>query len=269
MLIWPWTASGRAGRGAGHSAGPGARHKAVAKAQARETAVARQNVQIAALNAAICQLLSETTGENLPQSPEDWSEWWADTDEVYVPGYKPLETTYVPDRRSISDQRCPCRRKWQRPIHYSCLAAGTPIWTDAGPVAVEKIKVGDRVLAQHPETGELAYKPVLHTTVRLKAELVKLELVDDTVTCSVGHGFWIAGKGWVKARDIQPNMHFHGADGHDAFAAVRAGRGGAGVQPDRRRLPQLLCRQGVDLQPRHHGPQAHAICSCRDCRGGE
>ena len=82
-----------------------------------------------------------------------------------------------------------------------------------GPVAVEKIKVGDRVLAQHPETGELAYKPVLHTTVRLNAELVKLELLDDTVTCSVGHGFWIAGKGWVKARDIEPQMHFHGAAG--------------------------------------------------------
>ena len=68
----------------------------------------------------------------------------------------------------------------------SCLAAGTPILTDAGPVAVEKIKVGDRVLSQDAETGELAYKPVLHTTVRLNAELVKLELFDGTITCSVG-----------------------------------------------------------------------------------
>ena len=58
--------------------------------------------------------------------------------------------------------------------------------TDVGPVAVEKIKVGDRVLSQDAETGELAYKPVLHTTVRTNAELVKLELLDDTVTCSVG-----------------------------------------------------------------------------------
>ena len=101
----------------------------------------------------------------------------------------------------------------QRRATFSCLAAGTPIWTDAGPVAVEKIKVGDRVLSQDPETGELAYKPVLHTTVRLNAELVKLELRDDTVTCSVGHRFWISGKGWMKARDIQPNMNFHGAEG--------------------------------------------------------
>jgi hypothetical protein len=54
---------------------------------------------------------------------------------------------------------------------------------------------------------------VLYTTVRRNADLVKLELLDDTVTCSLAHGFWIAGKGWVKARDIQPKMHFHGAAG--------------------------------------------------------
>jgi hypothetical protein len=195
----------------------GAQIEAAATAQARETAIARQNAQTAAVNNAICQLLTATTGENLPQSPEDWSEWWADTDEVYVPGYKPLETTYIPTEQS-TQQTMPVPLQAvvtpAGPIHYSCLAAGTPIWTDAGPVAVEKIKVGDRVLAQHFETGELAYKPVLHTTVRLKAELVKLELVAaDAVTCSVGHPFWISGKGWVKARDIQPQMNFHGAAG--------------------------------------------------------
>ena len=38
-------------------------------------------------------------------------------------------------------------------------------------------------------------------------------MTDDTITCSVGHGFWIAGKGWLKARDIEPQMNFHGAAG--------------------------------------------------------
>ena len=42
---------------------------------------------------------------------------------------------------------------------------------------------------------------------------MKLELRDDTVTCSVGHRFWISGKGWVKAREIRPEMNFHGAEG--------------------------------------------------------
>jgi hypothetical protein len=184
---------------------------AAAKSKAAEAAVALQNVQTAAVNSAICQLLSETTGEDLFPSPEDWSQWWADTDEVYVPGYKPLETTYVETDQS-QIMALPVREV-PTPIYYSCLAAGTPILTDVGPVAVEKIKVGDRVLSQDAETGELAYKPVLHTTVRTNAELVKLELLDDTVTCSVGHRFWISGKGWMKARDIQPGVNFHGAEG--------------------------------------------------------
>ena len=49
---------------------------------------------------------------------------------------------------------------------YSCFAAGTNVWTLAGPQAIEKIQVGNRVLAQDVETGELTYKPVLAVTTR-------------------------------------------------------------------------------------------------------
>jgi hypothetical protein len=184
--------------------------KAAADAQAAQAAIAIQNAQTVAFNSSICELLTEVTGEAKPQSPEDWSEWWVESDEVYVPEYKPLTTTYVPAERDTYVQ-VPMERDIV--THFSCLAAGTPIWTDAGLVAVEKIKVGDRVLAQDTETGELAYKPVMHTTVRLKADLVKLDLRDEAVTCSVGHRFWIAGKGWTKASDIEPGMNFHGTEG--------------------------------------------------------
>jgi hypothetical protein len=184
--------------------------QAAADAQATQVAVATQNAQTVAFNSAVCQLLTDVTGETQLQSPDAWSQWWVDTDEVYVPEYKPLSTTYVPVEHDTYVQ-VPMEREVV--MHFSCLAAGTPVWTDAGPVAVEKIKVGDRVLAQDAETGELAYKPVMHTTVRLKADLVKLDLRDEIITCSVGHRFWISGKGWLKARDIEPGMNFHGAVG--------------------------------------------------------
>ncbi len=134
-----------------------------------------------------------------------------ESDEVYVPEYKPLTTTYVAGQNPDAYVQVPMQE--MRTVHFSCLAAGTPVWTDAGPVAVEKIKVGDRVLAQDTETGELAYKPVMHTTVRFKADLVKLDLPDEKITCSTGHRFWISGQGWIKARDIEPGMNFHGAEG--------------------------------------------------------
>jgi hypothetical protein len=183
--------------------------QSTAIALAQEAAVERGNAQAAALDAPFCRLLAATTSVNLPLLPEPWSQWWADTDKVYLPRSESQD--------SVGQKSGPMQKVLAGapagPVPFGCLAAGTTVWTDAGPVAVEQIKVGDRVLAQHPETGELAYKPVLHTTTRLYAELVKLELVDDTVTCSAGHRFWIAGTGWVKARDIRPRMNFHGAAG--------------------------------------------------------
>jgi hypothetical protein len=212
---------------------------AAAKAQKREATVARQNTATLALNRAVCRLLGETTGVNLPDTPDAWSEWWADTNEVYVPGYKPTSVTYQGSGEIITTQTQGQAqvRAWapRAPIavwgmaataHYSCLAAGTPVWTDSGTAAVETIRVGDRVLSQDPDSGQLAYKPVLHITVRQEAPLVKLELLDDTITTSSGHPFWIAGQGWLKARDIGPYMHFHGAAGTTPLVASQpAGTG--------------------------------------------
>ena len=58
-----------------------------------------------------------------------------------------------------------------------CLLAGTPVWTASGPARVEEIQVGDLVLSQHPGTGELAYKPVLKTTVRPPGPLVEMSVL--------------------------------------------------------------------------------------------
>ena len=44
-----------------------------------------------------------------------------------------------------------------------CFVAGTMITTAAGLVAIENISIGDQVLAQNPETGEIGYKEVLDT----------------------------------------------------------------------------------------------------------
>ncbi len=188
----------------------GAAARAAADAQASQAAIALSNAQTVAFNSAVCQLLKDTTGEANPQSPDAWSQWWVESDEVYVPEYKPLTSTYV---GSQHDSYVAVPMQMEQMVHFSCLAAGTPIWTDKGLVAVDKIKVGDRVLAQDAETGELAYKPVMHTTVRFKADLVKLGFRDENITCSTGHRFWISGKGWLKASGIEPGMNFHGAEG--------------------------------------------------------
>ncbi len=44
-----------------------------------------------------------------------------------------------------------------------CFVAGTTVWTISGPMPIEKNQVGELVLAQNPDNGELMYKPVIDT----------------------------------------------------------------------------------------------------------
>ena len=97
-----------------------------------------------------------------------------------------------------------------------CLAAGTTVWTLEGQKAIEKVRVGDQVLAQDADSGELAYKPVLATTVRPAAPLMKIDLGSNgggIIRTSGGHLFWQSGQGWAKARDLKAGASLHTAQG--------------------------------------------------------
>jgi len=114
-------------------------------------------------------------------------------------------------------------------VPHSCLIAGTPIWTDRGPVAVEKMEVGDRVLARDPVSGELAYKSVLGTTIRQRAALVNISLADETIVASGGHPFWVVGQGWVNARHLEPDMRIYTTTSTAAVNSIKIDE--AGGQP--------------------------------------
>ena len=45
------------------------------------------------------------------------------------------------------------------------LTAGLRVQTERGPVAIEELDVGDRVLSQAPSTGENSFKPITRTFV--------------------------------------------------------------------------------------------------------
>jgi hypothetical protein len=104
-----------------------------------------------------------------------------------------------------------------------CLAAGTPVWTAKGPLANERIRVGDLVLSQHAETGELAYKPVLRTTVRPSGKLIRIQAASEEFQTSGGHLFWVAGQGWTKSRDLQSGQVLHTVAGPAYVSYVESG----------------------------------------------
>jgi hypothetical protein len=69
------------------------------------------------------------------------------------------------------------------------------------------------VLAKHVTTGEIAYKPVVHTTVRKPVPVRKFVVAGTSVVASEGHHFWVSGTGWSKTRDMKAGLPIHTATG--------------------------------------------------------
>ena len=83
-----------------------------------------------------------------------------------------------------------------------CFVAGTKILTEDGKVPIEKIKVGDYVYAEDPETGEIALKRVAQVFVNETKELVHVVINGEEIITTPGHPFYVSGKGWVGADEL-------------------------------------------------------------------
>jgi hypothetical protein len=183
--------------------------------------VARQNEAITAWNERVCATLATATGLQLPAEPQPWWEWWqvynqlSDQEkEEERREYYATRIDYIPQDLPPTPVQSPVLSPTPVPVRASeCLVAGTPIWTDRGAVPVQEVRVGDLALARHPETGELAYQPVLRTTVRGDESVFRCETAEGSFRATGGHPFWVSGRGWTKLRDMQPGMPLHGAAG--------------------------------------------------------
>ena len=193
-----------------------------------ERAKAAQNVSIAINNKRITDLLGAAVGINLGNNVESWWKWWNDYNEVYT-SERPVDynryerTVQVLDRDLFRSGGTTGVVSGIRTGGGSCecLVAGTLIWTERGPLPVEKIKVGDQVLSQNIETGHLEYKMVLRPTIRPETATVKIMLNDETIQASGGHPFWVAGRGWVKARDLRSGMALMCVKGSKLISKVK------------------------------------------------
>lgn len=195
-----------------------------------EQAAAAQNRFTTALNERLAWVLKTATGVDLPADPDAWWTWWSEQNEVFVQGTKPVSIVQRTRSVAMVDRSSGdvsglggSSGSGGGSQALDCLAAGTPVWTAKGPLAIEQVLVGDLVLSQHPETGELAYKPVLRTTVRPRGKLIKIEAAGEDFQTSGGHLFWVAGQGWIKARNLQSGQILHTATGPAYVTSVGIG----------------------------------------------
>lgn len=181
---------------------------------AAKVAAANENALNERRNRRVSEVLTAATGEQHGVDAAAWWKWWSELNDTYLP-QKSVVTSYSSGVTQIQGAGT---------LRHECFAAGTPVWTDQGSQPIENLRLGDLVLARDVETGELAYKPVLRTTLRPKRPLKLVTIGDDVFECTPGHLFWVSGEGWVRARDLQPGKLLHTATGPVAVAKIDEGR---------------------------------------------
>ena len=197
-------------------------------ARENQQAAGERNARATAWNERAGFILSESLGISGLDTPQNWWVWWTH-DQGYIEGEKEqvfaqyTEDWYISRRRgSVRREKKPTAERLEG--HASCFVAGTPILTEYGQKPIESIQRGDRVLTQNPESGELAFKPVLRATHTSAASTQTVTLGDETLTCTTAHPFWVNGLGWRMARELEPGMRFHSLDGAvDVTAVAEAG----------------------------------------------
>jgi hypothetical protein len=211
----------------------------------QQTAAFRDRVQaindsIEERNARIIAVLAQTTGKDLGEEPTKWWDWWLqDYNSMYIDNGNNENTTASetenptyqsppppPDYDSKPSKPVMYKNAFQgylvtdpyqptqpTPRAHSCFAPGTKVWTLTGRMPIAQIKIGDRVLAQNVESGELAYKPVLAVTTRPPGTRMKVGLGADTITSTPGHPFWVLGEGWQMTKQLEAGKSLHALSG--------------------------------------------------------
>jgi hypothetical protein len=170
------------------------------------------NAQQQLLNARIAAALRDATGNrDFDDDPRGWWIWWASYNEM---NYAPKET-YEQNRYSFTQPATAysVTTPLPPPGHNSCFVAGTLVWTVTGTVPIEKVQVGDWVLAQDVESGELTYKPVEAVTKGPPLPLVEMHVGQQTIRCTHGHLFWVSGTGWRMAKELKVGDRLHTTKG--------------------------------------------------------
>ena len=83
------------------------------------------------------------------------------------------------------------------------FVAGTMVKTEEGYKAIEEIEVGDKVWSWDEESGKHALKTVVQLFRNEKDVLVHIEVAGEQIQTTLGHPFYVANKGWIKAGELK------------------------------------------------------------------
>ncbi|MBO5327704.1 MAG: Hint domain-containing protein [Clostridia bacterium] len=88
--------------------------------------------------------------------------------------------------------------------YFKCFKEGTLVQTEDGLKPIEDIQVGDKVLAYDEETGEQAYKPVLHLFRNKSYDWTIVKVNGTEIESTPGHKYYLPEtKEWVSAENLK------------------------------------------------------------------
>lgn len=174
-----------------------------------ENQIAAANVDLARAATPVYTVLEGATQVVVERTPQAWWDWWQKYNERTTLG----KSTRNYDVSRIDGARAYLTAGRSKIIQMSCLVAGTLVHTAEGPKPIQSVLVGDMVVSQDVETGELALRPVLQTTVRPPKTTLTIVTQAGKIQATAGHRWFVAGKGWLMTRELEPGMLLHTATG--------------------------------------------------------
>ncbi len=98
-------------------------------------------------------------------------------------------------------------------LYATCFTGDTLVATEDGSRRIDQIKVGDKVWAYNPDTGEKELKEVVSVFVKETDEILHLETTDGTIDTTTTHPFYVVGQGWTAAGDLKAGDEIYSLDG--------------------------------------------------------
>ena len=170
----------------------------------------RYNVDVEEVNDRAMGALKAATGENPGSERGDWVKWWTRLAET-VSSASP-----APRGSDRGADSSPVRGR----ARVSSLGEETPVRTLSGLRPIENLRAGDKVLTQDTASGALGFVTV-ETIRRVAGEPVKaITLGDEEIVATDLERLWVAGKGWVMARDLKPGDAIRALGGVVRVSAV-------------------------------------------------
>ncbi len=102
-----------------------------------------------------------------------------------------------------------------------CFTGNTLVRTPHGRKAIQRIKPGEKVLSWNAQTGQVVEEIVQQTFVK-KARKIFVITYDDgsRIETTWSHRFYIAGRGWVKAKDLKSENRSHTVNSIDKSSSL-------------------------------------------------